>query len=432
MGNTLRTQIQFQLYRHPSSMTKLHKRKPRVPILKFVLLSFTTAAILLLTGKERALARSNDQSTIKNLLQDTLVSVSGKIVDSITNTPIPFTTISFYKDGSIITTIVSNEKGEFSTVGNHTRLRVLISAIGYQDRRCYLAPDHQNLLRLVPAGNLLPNVIVSSKARKKPNAYRIIKNVGKHFEQNYGAISFDQRFKINSVIRNYDSTKSELNNLLDLHFDDTLKSMRVKTWQEDTVVYEPLFLQFLGPPRLRAGNIVPRTDILRKGMVIGANQIKDFDFRILAHYQDKIYGSVFRVSFKPLSIFTDFFLKGPSYADLPLGYLNGEMLIREEDYAVISLKYIWELKVEPLNAALEKAYHSRYWKADKLNKIISASRVYKEEYAYSRDTVSGKYFIQAIKTDCYDTGYQIENERKVQLFHQLDVSSLGVENILDK
>jgi hypothetical protein len=328
-------------------------------------------------------------------------------------------------------TVISDANGEFSTGIKHVKSKVRLSAIGYQERTCYLPADLSIILHLTPVNNILPDVFVSSKAKKRPNAYRIIKKVNKHIEQNYGDFSFDQRFKSYSFTRNYDSTKGEMNDLINLHFNKDQRIMQVKHWRQDSTNNNPIFLKFIGVPRLLLGDIIPLADILRRGLVIGEKRSENFDFRLIAHYQDKEYGTVDLVSFRPHATYNDFFLKGYTYAELPLGYIKGEILIREDDYAVVDLKYIWEVKVERLNAALERLYQTPSWKANRVGKIISNSIVYKYQYTYSKDINTGKYFVQTIKANCYEAGYQIESNRKVQLYYQFDATSLGVENIVE-
>ena len=387
------------------------------------------AVAALLSISEEGLAMSNKRLITKAGLRDTLVCRRGKIVDSIMNIPIPFSTITFYKEDSTSLTILSNENGEFSTDVKNLRSKVKLSAIGYQESTYYFVSGQSCLFRLTPTNNILPNVIVSSKVKKKPNANRIIKKVNKYIEQNYGNISFDQKFKVYLSTFNYDTIKGKSADLIDLHFNRYQKSLQVKKWCQDTLNFDTVFFNFIGVPRLSSGDIITKGDILRRGLILGEKQSKNFDFRLLAHYKDKIQGNLYLVSFKPHSTtYNDFFMNG---SNLPLGYLKGEILIREDDYAVVSLKYIWELKVERLNKALENAYLSPYWKADKLGKIVANSIIFKHEYSYTKDIVIGKYFVQSIKTDCYETGYQIENGRKVELYFQYNATGLDIQNIVD-
>jgi hypothetical protein len=363
------------------------------------------------------------------MLSDTSGNIKGKVVDSITSAPIPFATVIFYKNGSVYMKMVSNEKGEFLTDVKSLSPKVDVSAIGFMTRTYTLAFDRSNLLQLTPANNLLPNVMVSGKAGKRPDASKIIKKVNTHLGQNYGDFSYDQKFRVYSTSLNYDTTKGEATDVLLLHFNKEQKSVMHKSWHRDTAKYDASFFSFIGVPALGTGDIIPYADILRKGLVTGEKRIKNFDFRLKAHYQDARYGSVYLVSFKVQPDYNDFFLVGKTVEMLPLGYLKGEMIIREDDYAVVSLKYIWELKNEKFNASLENAYHSRYWKATRLSKIISNSIIYTYEYTYGKDAVDDKYHVETIKADCYQVGYQVENHRAVQLYYQFDVLSLGIENI---
>lgn len=409
-------------------MIRFKKRRLQFYIKIALIMVSIIAAKYLSNDLEAVWARSNVKTIGKTFNQDT---IHGKIVDSVTNEPIPFATISFYKSDSNFMTFVTDAKGEFSTDEKYLQSKVKISAIGYKAYNCYFTNNHNNLVLLGPANNILPNVIVSSKAHKKPNATKIIKKVNKNIKQNYGDFSFDQRFKIYSTLNNYDTTKSEMIDFVDINFVKNNKSLIAPKWRQDTLKYDAIFFKLIGVPCILTGNIIAYSDIIRKELVISEKRIKNFDFKLQGHFQDKKFGSVFIVSFKPISTYNDFFLQGYTLTQNPLGYLKGEMIIREEDYAVVNLKYIWELKNDRLNAALVSSYHSPNWKADKLGKIIANSVIYNYEYSYAKDSVAGKYFVQTIKVDCHNTGYQIENHQKVQLYYQFEAINLGIKNIIE-
>jgi hypothetical protein len=109
---------------------------------------------------------NNDKHFIDTLFQDTVVNISGKIVDSLTNDPIPFATITFFKGDTNSMTVISKENGTFSNDTKHLITKVRISAIGYQEQIYELITNSKNLILLKPVNNTLPNVIVSSKAKK--------------------------------------------------------------------------------------------------------------------------------------------------------------------------------------------------------------------------------------------------------------------------
>ncbi len=372
-------------------------------------------------------AKSRSKIFAETVLKDTMVSV--RIIDSITNDPIPFAIITLLKDDLGLMSFVSDAKGEFAIDIKNVNLKIQLSAIGYKDRSCYLLINQVNLLRLDPFSNTLPNVTVSSKAKKKPNANWIIKKANKYYQKNYGDSSFDQQFKSYSIVRNYDSTKGGMSDLINLRFYKGQQNLKIRKWQQDTVKYDALFSNFIGPPRLSLGGIIQKVDVLRLGMVLGEKKSTNFDVKLLAHYQDKKYGSVYLVSFKSYNI--GYILPLSGSKDTSYSFYKGEMLIREEDYAIVNIKYVWEIKVERLNKGLNNAYNSPYWKADKLGKIVSESLIHKNEYSYTKDATNGKYYVETVKANCYQTGFQIENKRKVQLHFQFDIASLGIENIVN-
>jgi hypothetical protein len=377
----------------------------------------------------KSIVNSNHKLFFDELFQDTVVNINGKIVDSITNVPIPFATITFFKDATNSMTIISTENGTFSNNIKHLMTKVRISAIGYQEQIYELVSNSNNIILLKPVNNTLPNIIVSSKAKKLPNAITIIKKVNKQVEKNYGNFSFTQKFHFFSDIHNYDTLKCKMTDLVNIDFDKNQKKMKAKNWNQDTLYYDKTFLNLIGSPSLVAGDIIPSSDILRKGLAIDDKQRKSFDYKLLAHYKDEKLGFVYLVSFRPNSTFKDSLFVGRTIGggSMGWGYWNGEMLIREDDYAVVSLKYIWEKPVERTNESLERSYLSKNWKANRLSRIISSSLIFKYEYIYAKDKTLGKYFVQKIIVDSYESGKQIETRRKVQLHYKFEAISLGVE-----
>lgn len=377
----------------------------------------------------KSIVNSNHKLFFDALFQDSVVNINGKIVDSITNVPIPFATITFFKDPTNSMSIISTENGTFSNDIMHLMTKVRISAIGYQEQIYELVSNSNNIILLKPVNNTLPNVIVSSKAKKLPNAITIIKKVNKQVEKNYGNFSFTQKFHFYSDIHNYDTLKCKMTDLVNIDFDKNQKKMKAKNWNQDTLYYDKTFLNFIGTPSLVAGDIIPSSDILRKGLAIDEKQRKSFDYKLLAHYKDEKLGFVYLVSFRPNSTFKDSLFVGRTIGggSMGWGYWDGEMLIREDDYAVVSLKYIWEKPVERTNESLERSYLSKNWKANRLSRIISTSLIFKYEYIYAKDSASGNYFVQKIIVDSYNTGNQIETRRKVQLHYKFKATSLGVD-----
>lgn len=408
-------------------------KTPRLAYFIHILTFFT---ILILVGFDsNATSKSCNTNNVASaiLFQDSLVGFRGKIVDSLTKASIPFATISFYSGESKIISIVCKEDGSFSSDIKRLGARVKISAIGYQEHTYYLVSHHTNIILLKPDNNTLPNIIVSSKAKKKPNANKIIKNVNAHILQNYGDISFDQRFKFYSTAQNYDTTKNEIIDLVDIYYNKLQKTMLAKKWQQDTILFDVNFFKFIGAESLVAGDIIPSSDILRKGLAIGEKNRKNFEFKLMTQYHDKIHGAVYLVSFKPKQNFNDLYLGGRTLGggSWTWRYFKGEMLIKQDDFSVVKLKYFWDRPVERLNEGNEILYHSKHWKADRVDKIIFNSINYKYEYNYTKDSVTGKYFVSTIKADCHNSGYQIETHRNVLLHYQFDVTSLGIKNIIE-
>lgn len=356
------------------------------------------------------------------VLQDSIIYF--KIIDSITKESIPFATIIFIENDTTKMSIVTNEDGSFSIPNSSSPQKVKISAIGYEEQLFYLF--NSNRLLLKPLRSLLPEIIVKSKAKKTRSANAIIKHVANRFEDNYGNFSFSQNLKVSSEIYNYDTLKEKAEEFVKVHYRNADKSMKSPNWIKDTLYQDKLFTNFIGVPQLCTGDIIPWFDMLRKGLPIDGNNNKGLDFKLISKYKDEKYGLVYIVSFMPNQSFKDSFL-GRTVGGLARGYLKGEIRIREFDYSIIRLKYIWEMKVESLNRGTTNLFHTKTWKANRVTKMISDKIIYKYDYMYNKDINTGIYYIDSIKAECFNSGYQIETNRNLLLNIKFNVSNNGIE-----
>lgn len=392
--------------------------------------SVITSALLLINAVFFQLAVKGNPIYVNNnpvynksyALQDSLIYF--KIIDSITKESIPFATIVFIENDINEMSIVSNEDGSFSIPNSSFPKKVKISAVGYEEQLFYLF--HVNRLLLKPLKSLLPEIIVRSKAMKSRSANAIIKHVANRFEDNYGNFSFSQNLKFSSVIYNYDSLKEKAEEFVKVYYRNADKSMKSPNWIKDTLYQDKLFTKFIGVPRLCTGDIIPWFDMLRKGLPIDGNNNKGLDFKLVSKYQDEKYGLIYIVSFMPNQSFKDSFL-GRTVGGLARGYLKGEVRIREFDYSIIRLKFIWEMKVESLNRATTNLFHTKTWNANRVTKLISDKIIYKYDYMYNKDVHTGKYFIDSINAECFNSGYQIETNRNLLLNIKFNVSNNGIE-----
>lgn len=356
------------------------------------------------------------------VLQDSIIYF--KIIDSITKESIPFATIVFIENDTNKMSIVTNEDGSFSIPNSSSPKKVKISAIGYEEQLFYLF--NSNRLLLKPQRSLLPEIVVKSKAKKTRSANAIIKHVANRFDDNYGNFSFSQSLKFSSEIYNYDTLKEKAEEFVKVYYRNADKNLKSPNWIKDTLYQDKLFTNFIGVPHLCTGDIIPWFDMLRKGLPIDGNNNKGLDFKLVSKYKDEKYGLVYIVSFMPNQSFKDSFL-GRTVGGLARGYLKGEIRIREFDYSIIRLKYIWEMKVESLNIATTNLFQTKTWHANRVCKLISDKIIYKYDYMYNKDVHTGKYFIDSINAECFNSGYQIETNRNLILNIKFNVSNNGIE-----
>lgn len=283
----------------------------------------------------------------------------------------------------------------------------------------------------VVEGNVLPNVTVSTQTEKK--AGKIMKRVQQNMEKNYSHPAFDQKFTIEELVRNYDTTKSKITYSLKQHLDEGQVTMYNSglDLHSDTANYNASFFNFIGIPDLSLWWVINGFDFVRKDVVTGKKGNDYFNFKLLGYYRDDSYGPVYRISFKPRSKDYKVFesIKQLNMRPAWWGHFSGEMLVSENDYAIVNIQYAQDIAAEIKKAAIERLYHSPGWKADKVSKIIPYSESFNDEYSYAKDVTTGKYFIRTIKFNCYQTGYQVENNQPVQLYYQVNINSPGVENV---
>ena len=89
--------------------------------------------------------------------------------------------------------------------------------------------------------------------------------------------------------------------------------------------------------------------------------------------------------------------------------------------------YIWEMKVESLNRVTTNLFHTKTWNANRVTKLISDKIIYKYDYMYNKDVHTGKYFIDSINAECFNSGYQIETHRNLLLNIKFNVNNNGIE-----
>lgn len=403
-------------------MFKTINSKLRFSIITLVLLLINTLFLQLAIKGNPIYVNNNPFYNKSYVIQDSIIYF--KIIDSTSKESIPFATIVFIENDINKMSIVSNEDGSFSIPNSSFPKKVKISAVGYEEQLFYLF--HVNRLLLKPLKSLLPEIIVRSKAKKTKSANAIIKHVANRFEDNYGNFSFSQNLKFSSEIYNYDTLKEKAEDFVKVYYRNADKSMKSPNWIKDTLYQDKLFTNFIGVPRLCTGDIIPWFDMLRKGLPIDGNNNKGLDFKLISKYKDEKYGLVYIVSFMPNKSFKDSFL-GRTVGGLARGYLKGEIRIRELDYSIIRLKYVWEMKVESLNRGTTNLFHTKTWNANRVTKMISDKIIYKYDYMYNKDVHTGKYFIDSIHAECFNSGYQIETNRNLLLNIKFNVSNKGIE-----
>lgn len=279
--------------------------------------------------------------------------------------------------------------------------------------------------------HILQGVTVTTQHER--NAGRIMKKVEKNMDKNYGHPAFDQTFTIDELVSNFDTTQSKITYSLSQHLDEDQVSALIQrlTLHSDTANYNAPFFNFIGAPDLDLWYVVNSFDFLRKGIVTGKKSGHQFEYKLLGEYTDENYGLVYRISFKPRDAEHGSFY-GTNQSDIRPGWwgrFSGEMLVNKSDYAIVNIKYAQYVEVARKKQGIESLYHSHDWPADKVTRIIPYAETLTDEYIYTKNAATGKYFVNAAKFNCYENGYQVANNQRVQLYFRVNVSSIAIENV---
>ncbi|WFO14799.1 carboxypeptidase-like regulatory domain-containing protein [Cellulophaga baltica 4] len=112
-------------------------------------------------------------------------TISAKVIDSVTQEPIPFATIQFADDMGVIT----NGEGTFTILLN-TKNKVtdslFVSSMGYKTYKTTLGEFKDSILTLSPQNIELKNVVVSNKNYSADEIVDFIKdNVDKNYTKSF-------------------------------------------------------------------------------------------------------------------------------------------------------------------------------------------------------------------------------------------------------
>lgn len=154
-------------------------------------------------------------------------TLSAKIVDSITRTPVPFATVQWSSDKGIIT----NEEGQFNLIIDtpiQPKDSIFISCMGYETLGQTFDQFKDSIIYLSPKAIALNNVIVSNK---QYTADEIINLVQENLDKNYNSdltkkkIFFRERYFQNLNKTNYSKFESTITAFNSQFLDSVIRSI---------------------------------------------------------------------------------------------------------------------------------------------------------------------------------------------------------------
>ena len=341
----------------------------------------------------------------------------GKVVDSKTNKAIPNT---FVKALSLNAQVISDEDGIFIfNLANHYIDTVLVSSIGYKSDIYILKNNDSNIIKLTSLEYNLANVVVRGN---KINPLDIITIVNHNIALNYHKSTYISSGYMARIFKDYNIIYNDVEAIVDIYYNVTRgKYMEVNFKEKiinnaDSIIHHNMGINFMYFGQINA------MDFINNNKIFDGNNYKRYKYKIINAYEDSSLGKLFLIQFIPKRL--NYNLAFDYYAD----NMRGELLIRKEDFAVISAYYEVDRTVKRLRRHALKN-HSR---TDSSEIVLPNKNTITLYCYYDKDTVHNKYFLKMANYNYYKEGRTIDLSCPVSIQECLKYYRLGNVNLIDK
>jgi hypothetical protein len=280
-----------------------------------------------------------------NLYSQTTV-ISGKVVDSETNEPIPFTNIGFQH--SLVGTI-SEMDGSFYLASSKATDTLLISSVGYELLRLPVIKGTTQVfdVKLVPKSILLDAVIITPGENP---AFKILKKINEHKKQNDPSRLSSYQYKA------YTKLRLDLNNV-----GEKLKDQRILKdfgfvfeYMDSSEVFNKNYLPLLISETVSRIYFSKNPPINRE--VIEAFKISGIENKTVSQFTGKMY--------QQLNIYDNFILFfDPGFISpiADFGRLYYKYYLEDSTY--IDGRFCYKISFKPKRKQ-ERTFHGFFWVTD--------------------------------------------------------------------
>ena len=340
------------------------------------------------------------------------VRLSGEVIDDSTKLPVSYASVQARQ---VSLGAICNNKGEFNVLISGTGVDTLwVTAIGYASKAVAIQPDERPRIGLAKQSQTLDAVAVVAR---KTNPLQIVRNAAANFDRNYGKGPYYQYGYISSRASNDSVTFFDEDFMADVYQLEMETVPKADFLQRNVNLLDHNMLKTVGVFNNMPYDVI-QLDLVRNGMFLPASAYKGYTFRLERTYADNLLGTVYLLSFDANK--KDYRHTGDYFT----ASMEGHLLIRKQDYAIVSAEYHLVRRVDKLQKWSDRLYRSAEGSGKFWNKRPSGTAV--EGYcSYSKDSITGKYVVRYANRVFLESGTLKPDNRSFSLVSDLTFLSLG-------
>ncbi len=332
----------------------------------------------------------------------------GKIIDNNTRIGLENVQLISAMTSSVLT--ISDKNGNFTFLGDKENDTIFVYSYGYYIQGFSIKPRQENNLSL----HRLSIELTETKISAKPiDPYEIIVNVKKHYDTNYlvSTSNYTQSGYVNIKYSNYDTFQFNTDYIVDVMNAANRSVFGFEIIEKRTNIDNPIFLTTIGYPYASIPRVM-HLDIAKSMFLY--NEYKKYVYTFVKSVLDNNYGKLLVINCKPKKRLR---LSSSYEKDA-----DEELIIREEDYAIISLRRKSTRNIEKLQRITEKQYHegSQNWT------IMPDGESYDIICNYEKDSLFNKYILKYCSYSFMANGKSNATNQNIQIYENLSFYGLNL------
>ena len=247
------------------------------------------------------------------------------------------------------------------------------------------------------------------------NILDIISKVKKNLDSNYNNENYSMHGHVKQVSSNNDVVILDVDNDINVRRLKNQKNLGIEINEKKINVVDTFFINSIGLVFMSINQLIT-IDFLKKKMMFKNSEYKKYSYKLTDIKHDSLLGELYVIHFSP-------YKNNYRYSfDYFTAEMSGDLLVRKEDYAIISVSY--EVN---RNVKLLRKYAMKYSKGNSnfLWKTLPSEERIVFFCSYSKDTSIGKYFLSRANYTFYENGKLLDNNQPIQLIEYLHYDRLN-------